>query len=797
MSKSIFKILFVLTLFPSINFANHSYNYQVQLSEVCTKEDGYLYYSDGEDLSLCKPYGLIIDKFTDNNSIAKQIGLLEGDVIFGYDGIYTLTLDALNKVFNENYSLHDHQILFETYDEENQTFLEKKVNFTIKNQSAYLIDDKKNNKQIRNADDKKVVILENDQELFVSVDTLNVRKEPNGEKIGSLTLNQKVSVWDRNNDNTWTLVNDKITGLTGWVSSKYLVKNVVKIEENINNEEIISIKDNNESQSKSNKTEKTLNNINSNNFKYDELKKFFDLYIEEAGSEWYIENKNNLVDIIFGGNAYFDNFYNPDDWWEGLDEIMFMVDQYELSKFGSLETDFSELENVVKSYIYIIGETIVSDYISKKNNGDDISANTFKLKAFYNLKTLSDSNDVIYECYDYGNDNLQYFNLGINIAKEEININWKFKNKKQQNYKTEIIDIYDPYTILDWSAPEEGKTLDIWFKNPLINDSPWMDEEGLKIRLGNSRYFPAKPKPFSLDPNELVPMDDLSEQYEFIMSNYFGLGFDKVSVHDTTMVNEERPYMSSTILDTATNSDNELTCIIRKLPSGGNEDFYWPAIDEWESDLPECDPPTMKDFEHTSSGTSKWKNCFGRSFYTDGGEQMMYVGEHNEDGKWHGKGTLCYGRGDRWQGEFVNGYQSRGTIIEIYNGKNTYWHGQWEYNKPTNVKRYPNGKIVLLKDLPEDYVYTGPCNENWKVEISAESSQIEETKTNEPPYCNKNRNLFCSAQRLVDTCSSYEDYNKQLFNNCMKGVDDIGDSLKLYGLSNNEIVSGITSCKCN
>ena len=51
MSKSIFKILFVLTLFPSINFANHSYNYQVQLSEVCTKEDGYLYYSDGEDLS--------------------------------------------------------------------------------------------------------------------------------------------------------------------------------------------------------------------------------------------------------------------------------------------------------------------------------------------------------------------------------------------------------------------------------------------------------------------------------------------------------------------------------------------------------------------------------------------------------------------------------------------------------------------------------------------------------------------------------------------------------------------------
>ena len=673
MSKLIFKLLFVLTLYPSINFANHSYNYQVQLSEVCLKEDGYLYYSDGEDLSLCKSHGLLIDEFTDNNSIAKQIGLSEGDVIFGYDGEYTLTHDALNKVFNENYSLHDHEILFETYDEESQTFIDKIINFTIKNQSAYLTDVKEYDKQTTKADDKKVVSLE-DEELYVSVDILNVRKEPNGEKIGSLTLNQKVSVWDRNNDNTWTLVNDKITGLTGWVSSKYLVKNVVKIEENINNEQTISIKD---------------------------------------------------------------------------------------------------------------------------NNSNNTSANTFKLKAFYNLKNLSDSNDMIYDCYDYGNDNLQYFNLGINIAKEEININWKFKNKKQQNYKTEIIDIYDPYTILDWSKPEEGKTLDIWFRNPLINDSPWMDEDGLKFRLGNSRYFPGIPKPFSLDPNELVPMDDLSEQYEFIMYNSFGLGFDKVSVYDTTKVNDERRNISLNIFDTATNSDNDLTCIIRKLPSGGNEDFYWPAIDEWESDLPECDPPTMKDFEHTSKGTSKWKNCFGRSFYTTGGEQMMYVGEHNEDGKWHGKGTLCYGRGDRWQGEFVNGFQSRGTIIEIYNGKNTYWDGQWEYNKPTKVKRYPNGKMVLLKDLPKDYVYTGPCNENWKVEISAESSQIEETKTNEPPYCNKNRNLFCSAQRLVDTCSSYEDYNKQLFNNCMKGVDDIGDSLKLYGLSNNEIVSGIASCKCN
>ena len=587
MLKIIIILQFFLTFFPSINFANHNYNYQVQLSEVCIKEDGNLYYSDGEDLSLCEPYGLWIDEFTDNNSIAKQIGLSEGDVIFGYDGEYTLTHDALNKVFNENYSLHDHEILFETYDEESQTFLVKKLNFTIKNQSAYLTD-------------------------------------------------------------------------------------------------------NYESQNELNKTEKNV-----------------------------------------------------------------------------------------------------------KNNGDDISANTLKLKTFYNLKTLSNSNDIVYECYDYGNDSLQYLKLGINFDKEEINLNWKFKNKKQQIYKTEIIDVYDPYTILDWSKPEEGKTLDIWFRNPLINDSPWMDEEGLKIRLGNSRYFPGKPEPFSLDPNALVPMDDLSEQYEFIMDNYFGLGFDKVSVYDTTKVNDERRYMSSTILDTATNSDNDLTCIIRKLPSGGNEDFYWPAIDKWESDLPECDPPTMRDFEHSSIGTSKWKNCFGRSFYTDSGEQMMYVGEHNEDGKWHGKGTLCYGRGDRWQGEFVNGFQSRGTIIEVYNEKNTYWDGQWEYNEPTNVKSYPNGKIILMKDLPEDYVYTGPCNENWKIEISSENSQIEETETNEPSHCNKNRTLFCSAQRLVDTCSSYENHNKQLFDNCMKGVEDIGDALKMYGLSDNDIVSGITSCNCN
>ena len=38
------------------------------------------------------------------------------------------------------------------------------------------------------------------------------------------------------------------------------------------------------------------------------------------------------------------------------------------------------------------------------------------------------------------------------------------------------------------------------------------------------------------------------------------------------------------------------------------------------------------------------EKLFCRSFYTDGGEQMMYVGEHNEDGKWHGKLLVLWKR---------------------------------------------------------------------------------------------------------------------------------------------------------
>ena len=93
-------------------------------------------------------------------------------------------------------------------------------------------------------------------------------------------------------------------------------------------------------------------------------------------------------------------------------------------------------------------------------------------------------------------------------------------------------------------------------------------------------------------------------------------------------------------------------------------------IDNWNSSLPYCDPPEIYDFEHidkyiAGEWIDKWKNCYGTNIfysYDDSnnlfnsiGETVKYVGEHNHQGSWHGKGTLCYENGDRWEGEFVNG----------------------------------------------------------------------------------------------------------------------------------------------
>ena len=667
----IFLIIFIILL-SSNSFSHHNYDLGLNLSDVCTKEDGILYYSEGENLSICKPYGVIIDDYKKEN-ISTEIGIKKGDIIVEFDNVKIRSFKSVDNRIKNSKNKHTHTILIKRWNEKKLILEEIKINFLIQNKTAVLISDKE-------AQENKKVLLDNNfyrqNEVYVNTNLIHLRDNPNGSttnkngwKIGNLYFNEKVIIYDISNDATWLLVVTPSEKKVGWAPSEFFSHQLSKIDK----------------------------------FK----KKEVDTYLTE-------------------------------------------------------------------------------------------------LRDLYNFNSKTNIDHVIFDCYDYQDYNLQHLRYGINLNNGEVNFEWKFRNQELKKYKSKIIAINDPLELI--GGEFEGWSRDVWFRNPLSNKTPdsakerlnafgakeWWDSNGIwQFRLGDIDYFP-KISIGGSDP----PFTDPKDQWRFITGASYMIGLDKISLKHSDNINafHGRDWNYFNTFNTATGKTDELTCVARQLPFSGTEYFYWPSIDDWESSLPKCDPPIMANFEHSHTGTGKWKNCFGRSVWFDSqtNQKSMYEGEHNEKGKWHGRGTICYENGERWEGEFVDGYQSRGTLIQ--NSK-TYWDGVWEYNKPTNLKRYPDGKIVLLKDLPTDYKYLGVCNEKWPALEIRQPKQ--NSDFNDPPYCNKNRHLFCSAQRLVDQCSSYENYNKNLFNNCMKGVDDIGNTLKAYGLTNSEIVNGIASCNCN
>ena len=124
-----FFLLFLI--FPSLNFANHIYDYGVKVSDICKKADGELYYSETQNLSKCRAFGVAIEEFTNQKSIAKAIGLIEGDIIIGYDGNTTKTIIALDQAYNKNLRSHDHEIKILRYNSNNRTYFDKSISFTV------------------------------------------------------------------------------------------------------------------------------------------------------------------------------------------------------------------------------------------------------------------------------------------------------------------------------------------------------------------------------------------------------------------------------------------------------------------------------------------------------------------------------------------------------------------------------------------------------------------------------------------------------------------------------------------
>ena len=219
-----------------------------------------------------------------------------------------------------------------------------------------------------------------------------------------------------------------------------------------------------------------------------------------------------------------------------------------------------------------------------------------------------------------------------------------------------------------------------------------------------------------------------------------------------------------------------------------------------------------------------------------------YVGEFKE-GNYHGDGILTYSNGDKYVGEFQLGqFHGQGTFTDS-NGNVK--EGRWTHNvleiKKAKTKNYESTNVVaenkktkieVIECYEEEWwgdcvrgkiiyadgsKYEGELKDgkrhgkgrytsggitfftDWindeDVHETMTSTKKNNSASSKKSICSVNRSLFCSAQRVLDICGTYE--NESAYNSCMYRFEEIGNTLeRTYGLTNNEFVMGVTSCKC-
>jgi hypothetical protein len=103
-------------------------------------------------------------------------------------------------------------------------------------------------------------------------------------------------------------------------------------------------------------------------YKYEEIKAHFEDFINDSNNKDIVEN--NLDDLhheIFNTDYYIIGRYEATKWLgDQVFNVINIIKEYENDNFGSVNTDFSEVEKVVNMYVYIIGEEIVADYINEQ-----------------------------------------------------------------------------------------------------------------------------------------------------------------------------------------------------------------------------------------------------------------------------------------------------------------------------------------------------------------------------------------------------------------------------------------------
>jgi|TARA_B100001094_G_C17811720_1_gene614153 hypothetical protein len=97
-------------------------------------------------------------------------------------------------------------------------------------------------------------------------------------------------------------------------------------------------------------------------YKYNEIKEYFDDFMQEQDDDWILENKEDIHHYVFNNDYYIIGTYKCKKWLgDKLFDVIDIIQEYENLHFGEVSTDLSNPEAIVNMYTYIVGEEIIGN----------------------------------------------------------------------------------------------------------------------------------------------------------------------------------------------------------------------------------------------------------------------------------------------------------------------------------------------------------------------------------------------------------------------------------------------------
>tara|TARA_Y100000114_G_scaffold154432_1_gene176446 strand:- start:1140 stop:1472 length:333 start_codon:yes stop_codon:yes gene_type:complete len=100
-------------------------------------------------------------------------------------------------------------------------------------------------------------------------------------------------------------------------------------------------------------------------YKYQEIEEHFQEWLSDQEGEWIEDNIDDLHHHAFNTDYYIIGTQKAIEWMGSkVFAIIETIKEYEEDNFGEVTTDLSNPEKLVNMYTYIIGEEIVNEFVS-------------------------------------------------------------------------------------------------------------------------------------------------------------------------------------------------------------------------------------------------------------------------------------------------------------------------------------------------------------------------------------------------------------------------------------------------